>query len=282
MNFSEGAQPLVDASFLALGLLRGPGIWKQADGVTRKNVIEALKSTRGIKPRFNNWLLFDALIEAFFLHIGEEYDKMRMDYAVRQHEQWYKGDGMFGDGPEFHWNYYNSFVIQPYLRAVLGIITKVDQSYSELQEKFNKVAVRYAVIQERLIAEDGSYPAIGRSITYRCGAFHHLANEALLRQLPAEIMPAQVRGALTAVISRTLGHESNFDANGWLRLGLSGNQPKLAEDYISTGSLYLCATAFLPLGLSPRDEFWASPPKPWTSKKIWSGQDETADGALKI
>jgi hypothetical protein len=282
MNFTEGAQPLVDASFLALGLLRGPGIWKQSDGLTKKNVIEALKSTRAKKPGFNNWLLFSALIEAFFLHIGEECNKMRMDYAVRQHDQWYKGDGMFGDGPEFHWDYYNSFVIQPYLRAVLGIITKVDQSYSQLQEKFNKIAARYAAIQERLIAEDGSYPAIGRSITYRCGAFHHLANEALLRQLPAEITPAQTRGALTAVISRTLDHESNFDGNGWLRLGLSGNQPKLAEDYISTGSLYLCATAFLPLGLPPQDEFWASPPKPWTSKKIWSGQDVTADGALKI
>ncbi len=26
---------------------------------------------------------------------------MRIDYAVRQHEQWYKGDGTYGDGPDF-------------------------------------------------------------------------------------------------------------------------------------------------------------------------------------
>lgn len=282
MNFSEGSQPLVDASFLALGLLRGPAIWDQADAATKKNVIEALRRTRGIKPGFNNWLLFSALIEAFFLQIGESHDKMRIDYALRQHDQWYKGDGVYGDGPEFHWDFYNSFVIQPYLRAVLAIVSKVDSSYSALNEKFAKIAARYAVILEKLIAEDGTYPAVGRSIAYRCGAFHHLANEALLKQLPAELKPAQVRSGLSAVIEKTLGARSTFDQQGWLQLGLSGHQRNLAEDYISTGSLYLCLCAFLPLGLRPEDEFWAAAPAPWSAKTVWSGQDTRADSALKF
>ncbi|TSA16043.1 DUF2264 domain-containing protein [bacterium] len=282
MNFSEGSQPLVDASFLALGLLRGPRIWNQADDVTKNNVVEALKRTRTIKPGFNNWLLFSALIETFFLHIGEQYDTMRIDYALRQHDQWYKGDGVFGDGPEFHWDYYNSFVIQPYMRVILRVVSNADPGYRAMGEKFGKIAARYAAILERLIAEDGSYPAIGRSIAYRCGAFHHLAQEALLRQLPKEITPSQVRCALGAVVQKTLGHPSNFDSKGWLKLGLSGHQPNLAEDYISTGSLYLCSAAFLPLGLPPDDEFWTSPPVPWTAKKVWNGQDLTADAALKF
>jgi hypothetical protein len=46
---------------------------------------------------------------------------MRVDYALRQHHQWYKGDGAYGDGPYFHWDYYNSFVIQPMLLDVLGV-----------------------------------------------------------------------------------------------------------------------------------------------------------------
>ena len=33
---------------------------------------------------------------------------MRIDYALRQHEQWYKGDGIYGDGPQFHFDYYNA------------------------------------------------------------------------------------------------------------------------------------------------------------------------------
>lgn len=282
MNFSEGAQPLVDASFLALGLLRAPRIWKEADEATKQNLLAAMKRTRAIKPGFNNWLLFSALIEAFFLHVGEEYDKMRIDYALKQHDQWYKGDGIYGDGPEFHWDYYNSYVIQPYMRAVLTVVAGVDKSYAAALEKFDKIAARYAVVQERLIAPDGSFPAIGRSLAYRCGAFQHLANEALLRRLPPEVAPAQVRSAIWAVIQRTLGEKSNFDAHGWLTLGLSGHQPGIAETYISTGSLYLCSTAFLPLGLPASDEFWSAPSARWTAQHAWSGVDMKTDSALKI
>ena len=282
MNFTEGSQPLVDASFLALGLLRAPGIWKKSDETTKRNIVTALKQTRAIKPGFNNWLLFSALIEAFFLQIGEDHDRMRIDYALRQHDQWYKGDGMYGDGPEFHWDYYNSFVIQPYIRAILSIVAVADKSYAAMQEKFDKIAGRYTVILERLVGQDGCYPAIGRSIAYRCGAFHHLASEAFHQRLPGDLNPAQVRSALAAVIQKTLGDPANFDQRGWLALGLSGHQPGLAEDYISTGSLYLCATAFLPLGLPASNDFWFLPSEPWTAKKIWSGENMAADGALKL
>ena len=72
-----------------------------------------------IVPGFNNWLLFSATVEAGLHALGAHWDRMRVDYALRQHEQWYKGDGAYGDGPDFHWDYYNSFVIQPMLLDVL-------------------------------------------------------------------------------------------------------------------------------------------------------------------
>lgn len=83
-----------------------------------------------------------------------------------------------------------------------------------------------------------------------------------------------MRGALEAVIRRTLEAENTFDANGWLQVGLCGVQPCLAENYISTGSLYLCSTAFLPLGLPASDPFWSDPDAPWTMCKVWSGVNE--------
>lgn len=122
MPWGTPAQPLVDASFLAIGLLRGPGLWQQLPEKTRKQAVTALLKTRAIKPYPSNWLLFSAAIEAFFLSVGEPYDAMRIDYALRQHEQWYRGDGTVGDGPDFHWDYHSSFVIQPYLTDVpLGL-----------------------------------------------------------------------------------------------------------------------------------------------------------------
>jgi hypothetical protein len=103
---------------------------------------------------------------------------------------------------------------------------------------------------------------------------------ALARQLPDTVSPPQARGALTAVIRRTLEAEGTFDADGWLRIGLCGHQPGAGERYISTGSLYLCALALLPLGLPPGDPFWAAPEAPWTAVKAWSGKPFPIDRAL--
>ena len=98
--------------------------------------------------------------------------------------------------------------------------------------------------------------------------------------LPEHVTPEQVRCALSAVIARTLNAPNTFDEHGWLRIGLCGHQPEIGETYISTGSLYLCTAAFLPLGLSAEDEFWSVPEAPWSGKKVWSGVDLLADHAL--
>ncbi|GAB3166967.1 DUF2264 domain-containing protein [Telluribacter humicola] len=280
LNFNKGGQPLVDAAFLAHSLVRCPALWNSLSDEVKANVVKAFQSSRVIRPGFSNWLLFSGMIEAFFAKYGYEYDKMRLDYAIRQHEQWYKGDGMYGDGPNFHWDYYNSYVIQPFLVDILAVIAPMDRTYQSIHENVTKRAVRYAAIQERLIAPDGTFPIIGRSIAYRAGAFQHLANMALLGQLPEGVSPAQVRSALTAVIRKTMEHPDTFDAKGWLQIGMYGHQPALGERYISTGSLYLCAEVLLPLGLPQSHEFWSAPAADWTSRKVWGGTDIPADHAI--
>jgi hypothetical protein len=281
LNFTRERQPLVDAAFLAEGLLRAKRALRDAiDPTTRRNLVAALESTRVITPPFNNWLLFSATVEVALATLGARWDRMRVDYALRQHEQWYKGDGTYGDGPAFHWDYYNSFVIQPMLLDVLDVCRDEMPAWKELATRVESRARRYAAILERLIAPDGTFPAIGRSIAYRFGAFHLLAQMALRRSLPDEVSPAQVRGALTAVIRRSTGASQTFDADGWLRIGLCGHQPGVGESYISTGSLYLCAMGLLPLGLAPSDPFWSAPAQPWTSARAWAGQPFPIDRAL--
>jgi len=191
-----------------------------------------------------------------------------------------KGDGAYGDGPSFHWDYYNSFVIHPMLLSVLDECHEEVPAWKELAPRVAERARRYAAVQERLIAPDGSFPAIGRSLAYRCGAFHLLADVALRRRLPDGVRPAQARGALTAVIRRTMEAPHTFDDDGWLRIGFCGHQPDVGEPYISTGSLYLCAVALLPLGLPAADDFWSRAPQPWTSAKAWSGEAFPIDHAL--
>jgi hypothetical protein len=280
-NFTRNSQPLVDAAFLAQGLLRARRlIVDTLDARTKAQLVAALLSTRAITPGYNNWLLFTAMVEAGLAALGANPDLVRVDYALRQHDAWYKGDGAYGDGPAFHWDYYNSFVIQPMLVDVLDAFREGPAAWKALATRVDERAKRYAAIQERMIGPDGTFPPIGRSLAYRCGAFHLLAQSALRRALPDSVSPAQVRGALTAVIRRTLDAPGTFDDNGWLRIGFCGHQPGIGENYISTGSLYLCALAFLPLGLPASDPFWSGPAEPWTQQRAWSGQAFPIDHAI--
>lgn len=281
MNFNEDGQPLVDSAFLAHAILRAPNaLWKQLDSSTKQQIVVAMKSSRIITPGYSNWLLFSTMVEAFLLFAGEQHDELRMDLAIRKHLEWYKGDGIYGDGPDFHWDYYNSFVIQPMLVDVVGELCKHGTKYDKTFDIVLKRAKRYADIQERLISPEGTFPAIGRSLPYRFGAFQLLAQMALQHRLPENLNPAQVRSALSAVVQKMIEAPNVFDAKGWLQIGFYGHQPDIAESYISTGSLYLCSVGLLPLGLPESDPFWTGPSVDWTSKKIWSGQNFPADHAI--
>ncbi len=281
MNFNKGSQPVVDAAFLAQALLRAPNqLWGRLDSETQSNVLAALKSSRVITPGFNNWLLFSATIEAALLRFDGSGDRMRMDYAIKQHlVSWYKGDGAYGDGENFHWDYYNSFVIQPMLVGVLKTLSDANPGQKKTYEIALVHAKRYAVVQERMISPEATYPPIGRSLAYRFGAFQTLSMISLMHELPASVKPQQVRAALYTMIKRQVEAPGTFDNNGWLQIGIYGHQPSIGESYISTGSLYLCSEAFLVLGLPPTDDFWQGADEEWTAKKVWEGKEVSIDHA---
>lgn len=282
MNFSTGSQPLVDAAFLSEALIRAPKqLWEPLNQQTKNNIIKALKTSREIKAYESNWLLFSATVEAALLKFDGGCDQSKIDYAIKRHLDWYKGDGVYGDGSNFHWDYYNSFVIQPMLLEVLQTCIDAGQDSSIVYQKILGRSIRYAEVQERLIAADGTYPPLGRSLAYRFGAFQLLSKIALMRKLPADkIAPSQVRSALYTVINNQLGAKGTFDNQGWMQIGFYGHQPEIGETYISTGSLYLCSEAFLILGLPESDPFWTGPGKPWTQKKAWSGAGFAIDHAV--
>jgi hypothetical protein len=281
MNWTTGGQPLVDAAFLAHAMVKAPKtLWEGVDATTRGRLVTALKATRVILPSYSNWLLFSAMVETALLKAGEQWDPMRVDLSLRKMQEWYVGDGTYGDGPQFHWDYYNSFVIQPFLLDILSAVRGQNARYEEMYQRQLQVSARQAAIQERLIAPDGTFPVIGRSMAYRFGAFQLLAQVALMKALPESLPPAQVRSALTAVIRRVMAAPSTYDAQGWLRIGVYGSQPDIAETYISTGSLYLASSVFVPLGLPASDPFWSGPTTRWTSQRIWAGESLPADHAL--
>ncbi|AHF14454.1 hypothetical protein NIASO_03155 [Niabella soli DSM 19437] len=282
LNFQKQAQPIVDAAYLAHAFLRAPkALWEPLDSITKQRYIQDFKSLRNRNGAYNNWLVFAGLTEGFLRYIGEDYDPARVDFALNKMKEWYAGDSWYKDGDLFSMDYYNSYVIHPMLTDLVRILLEKRPGKMHVTEADYDLVlrrmVRHSEFLERIIAPDGTYPAFGRSVTYRTAAFQVLGQVALMQKLPSYILPAQVRCGLTAVIENMFEGNQNFDANGWLVLGFNGHQPMIADVYTSTGSLYMATLGFLPLGLPADNPFWTGAPADWTSKKAWSGQPVKKD-----
>lgn len=281
-NSTATRQILVNSAFLIQGLLQAPTqLWGNLDYTTQQRLIEQWKSTRTMKPGNNNWLLFSAMVECGLKCFGDEWNFEVIERAISSHEQWYKGDGIYGDGEDFHLDYYNSYVIHPLLLQVLKVVIKHKPAYQEILDKEWIRFMRYAEIQERMIAPDGSYPVLGRSVSYRSAAFQVLGACALYQKLPPSLRAGQVRGAMTAMLKRVFEQPGTFDEKGWLTIGVCGEQQELGDSYLSTPCVYLCSLGFLPLGLPADDIFWTAPILPWTSVRAFSGEDFPIDKFIK-
>lgn len=281
-NSTATRQILVNSAFLIQGLLQArTQLWDNLGQQTQSRLIAQWKSTRTMKPGNNNWLLFSAMVECGLKEFTGEWNFEVVDKAIRSHEGWYKGDGIYGDGAAFHLDYYNSYVIHPMLLQTMKTVAKQDVSYEPLLQKEWVRFVRYAEIQERMIAPDGSYPVLGRSVTYRSAAFQVLGATALFGRLPETLKPGQVRSAMTAMLQRLFEQPGTFDDRGWLTIGVCGEQPELGDSYLSTPCVYLCSLGFLPLGLPADAPFWTLPGEPWTSVRAFSGKAFPIDKFIK-
>ena len=280
----EPKQSLVDVALFAQGLLRSKNeIWVNLPMDIQARIIRELKNTRIIAPYENHWLLYTAIIEAALLEFTGECDKQRLIYGVSKfRDELYIGDAIYSDGEDFDVSYYNSLIIHPMLNDILTVMRKYGLQDGEFLDVQLMRSSRLASQLERVISPEGTYPLLGKSLSYRCGVFHLLSQAALLKILPRNINPAQVRSALTKVLRAQFGNKNNFNADGWLIVGLNGSQTGIAEENINTGSLYLCCAIFLPLGLSYNDMFWTAPAAEWSSVKAWNGHQLQQDQSINF
>ena len=270
-------QVLVDAAYLAESFLRGyEALWLPLDETTRTRYLTHFAQLRQIDPPYTNWLLFSATIESFLAKAGGPCDTYRVNSAIRKTEEWYTGDGWYADGPEFAFDYYSSYVFHPmYLETLQAmqdarIRTRID--YRAYHRRALRRTQKFAVVLERMISPEGTFPVFGRSIPYRLAAMQPLALLAWYDRLPAGLTRGQVRAALTAVMHRMYDGRANFNDGGFLTIGFTGRQPNIADWYTNNGSLYMSSLAFLPLGLPATHPFWSDAPQPWTNVKAWDAQ----------
>ncbi len=106
LNFSTGRPPLVNAAFLAQACLNAPhALYDALSPDARERLVAGWLACRRIEPYDNNWHLFASLVEAALYRFTGDLQAARVETAVRKHADWYVGDGTYGDGPEFHWDY---------------------------------------------------------------------------------------------------------------------------------------------------------------------------------
>ena len=270
-------QNLVDAAYIAESFLRAYDIlWQPLDTLTKQRYFKEFQKLRRIDPPYTNWLLFSSVIESFLAKAGGGYDEFRVNMACRKVEEWYVGDGWYADGPVFAFDYYSSYVFHAmYLETLQAMIdakmnTRID--YSKYHERALKRAQKYAIILERFISPEGTFPVIGRSTPYRLAAMQPLALLAWYQKMPKELTNGQVRAALTQVMHRMFDQQQNYNQKGFLTIGFCGSQPETADWYTNNGSLYMTSLAFMPLGLPANHPFWTDAPQPWTQVKAWNGR----------
>jgi hypothetical protein len=88
---------------------------------------------------------------------------------------------------------------------------------------------RYGEHLERLIAPDGSYAPIGRSLTYRTSVFQPLGLLAWRRRLPRSLSEGQVRAPTLAAQRAIFANPSNFGKDEYLTIGFAGQSPTLRQ-----------------------------------------------------
>lgn len=280
----EPKQSLVDVALFAEGLLRAKNqIWLNLPIKVQARIIRDLKSTRIIAPYENHWLLYTSMIEAALLEFTGECDKERLVYGVRKfRDELYIGDAMYSDGEDFELGYYNSLFIHPMLNDILGVMRKYGLEDGEFLDVQLMRSSRLASQLERVISPEGTYPLLGKFLSYRCGVFHLMSQASLLKILPKNIHPAQVRSALTKVLKTQFESYNNFNSNGWLIIGLEGSQTDISDETTNTGTLYSCCSIFLPLGLDRNDMFWKAPSAEWSSLKAWNGHPIQRDQPINF
>lgn len=279
-------QTLVDAAYLAESFIRAyDALWVPLDDTTKQRYIKEFTQLRRVDPPYTNWLLFSSTVESFLAKVGAPYDAFRVNTAIRKVEEWYVGDGWYSDGPEFAFDYYSCYVFHPmYLETLQNMIDSRKGRRSSYESGYKRALLRaqkMAVILERFISPEGTFPVFGRSIPYRMAAMQPLALMAWKQTLPKELSNGQVRAALTAVMHRMFDVQDNYNKGGYLTIGFCGSQPDVADWYTNNGSLYMASLAFMPLGLPADHPFWTSPAEEWTQVKAWGGKPFPKDHMWK-
>jgi hypothetical protein len=175
---------------------------------------------------------------------------------------------------------YRGYLVQPMVVMILQIAErKRNQLAAYLPEVLERGRRTTASLEERISA-DGALPVVGPSSAHRFAAYFQLSNGALDGQLDSSVAPSAVRSAVTTAARRMLESPVLVDDEGWLQPDPTTYGARADEPFYTGGSLYVCLTGLVHLGLPETDPFWSDAPVDWTARRqMTAGGPHSAEPA---
>ncbi|MGH8876498.1 MAG: DUF2264 domain-containing protein [Stackebrandtia sp.] len=280
-------QPIVEAANIALGLhLSRAQIWDRLDDRQRGPIIDWLAHHAAREAWPNNWVLFTAIVEAFLSSVGVDTAAYRSDEKVRWVESWHLGGGWYTDGQRRNIDYYNAWVIHPFLWAWYDMVGERDP---DAAWRWRRRFADYLQTYSHLFGGNGSPVQQGRSLTYRTATLA----PAWLGQIAGASTLAP--GAVRRLASGTLKYfvDAGVGADGPPSLGWRGRQYlPLTQYYSGPGSPLFAGMGFLGLALPADHPVWTATEEPQPSERGdavvpipgagWLLQSTAADGLVRL
>ena len=207
MNFTRERQPLVDAAFLAHGLLRARrALVDELDATTRRQLVAALESTRAIAPPFNNWLLFSATVEAGLAVLGASGIACASTMPCDSTTSGTRATASMATGRRSTGTTTTASSSSPMMLDVLDVVRDENAAWKALDDA--RTRTRHALRRRSSNASsdltEPSRRRAGRSPTGAARSSRSRRPRSVAR-CPTDVTPPQVRGALAAVIRRSPG-----------------------------------------------------------------------------
>lgn len=224
--------------------------WHALPGVAKDRLGRWLGRVQQVAVHDDNWHFFVVMVQQGLERVGLKIDRSVQRFHLDRIDEFYLGDGWYGDGPEGFVDHYNSYALHTYglLYARMTAETDRDRADSYIER-----ARRFAASYRYWFGDDGASVGFGRSMTYRFGMASFWAALAVA---DAEALPwGEIRGLwgrhLRWWLSRPIA-----DSEGRLTVGYVGAVGAIAEQYSSPNSPYWAMKALLPLSLPESHPFW--------------------------
>ncbi len=255
-------QRLVEMAAIGLNLyLSREKLWNKLSSAEKAQIASWMQTAIGKKTYDVNWTLFNMFINLFLSKLGQDYSVEELDRYLDRMDFWYSGDGWYRDGVHDCYDYYNSWVIQPYFLFWAWID---GQRRPELKPRVLHRTVRFLESYKYLFAANGAYPCYGRSMLYRFAAVSVFPVAQLLGISP--VSPGQARRICSGNLKYFL--ESGALSKGnFLQMGYLAEYPPIVEPYSGPGSAYWAAKAYWCYLLEDNDPFWTAEELPTEVEK---------------